>query len=218
MLQLLLLLAQPVEACLWDRDTLAQESKGLPELTRILTGRFERFPPRYYAIRLERVSAELKADPTLLGLYDDAAVALDRLGRTEEAIVLMEQKAAQLERLERGGAPMSEDWYKTLANLGTFYAHRWVQGPHEPILAFLRARELLDAGKNSYLPVEHLESVLPPPPELAMVDNHTGLSAQYQKLRNEAESWQKRRFDWMEQRFNQGKHPDTHPDFWAGFK
>ena len=54
-LALLLGLPLSVAACLWDRDTPADEAKGMPEVVAVLTGRFERNPPLFYEMRLARV-------------------------------------------------------------------------------------------------------------------------------------------------------------------
>ncbi|MCB9674373.1 MAG: hypothetical protein H6737_04605 [Alphaproteobacteria bacterium] len=112
-------LAPPALACIWDRDTLATELAGLPEVERVIYGDFDRFPPRYYEMRLERVTAELATNPTF-DRYDDAAAALDRLGRSDEAIAMMERKRAAME-----GQSDAQVAYRTHANLGTFLAHRW---------------------------------------------------------------------------------------------
>jgi tetratricopeptide (TPR) repeat protein len=114
-------------ACLWDDDTLRTEARGLPGLAEILTGRIERNPPLYYQMRLERVTAQLAADPDNLAAYDNAAVACDRLGRSDEAIEWMARKRAALNR-----NPDSEHEYRYLANLGTFHAHRWIRTGADP--------------------------------------------------------------------------------------
>jgi len=120
------ILATTAHACLWDRDTLAAEAKGLPGITEIITGRFDRFPPLFYEMRLERVTKELASDPDSLALFDDAGVACDRLGRSDEAIGWMERKRETMERLEAGGGDVGEHRYRYLANLGTFHIHRWL--------------------------------------------------------------------------------------------
>lgn len=109
-------------ACLWDHDTLRYEAKGMPDTVAALTGRFERFPPLYYEMRLARVTVAVEANPTDLALYDDAGVACDRLGRSDDAIAWMHRKRAQLD-----AHPDGEHEYRYLANLGTFHAHRWIR-------------------------------------------------------------------------------------------
>ena len=115
----------PLTACLWDSDTLATEARGMPEVVRVITGRFERNPPLYYEMRLERVSKDLERDPSQLELYDDAGVACDRLGRDDEAIGWMEKKVAELDKKEHTETETTEQRYRYHANLGTFLVHRW---------------------------------------------------------------------------------------------
>lgn len=142
------LLAGVAHGCLWDRDTLAAEAKGLPGITEIITGRFDRFPPLFYEMRLERVTAAIVSDPDNLGLYDDAGVACDRLGRSDEAIVWMERKLLVMDRLESEGADVGEHRYRYLANLGTFLVHRWLKSgsDREDLTDVERSRELIAAA------------------------------------------------------------------------
>lgn len=114
-------------ACMWDSDTLAEEAKGRPETARIIVGWFNQYPPRYYEMRLERVAREIESKPDDLGLYDDAGVACDRLGRHDEAIAWMEKKKAILDALP--ASEVKEHRYRYLANLGTFIVHRWISQP-----------------------------------------------------------------------------------------
>lgn len=126
---LLLLLALPlsVAACLWDRDTPADEARGMPEVVAVLTGRFARNPPLFYEMRLARVAAHLRDHPGDLAAYDDAGVACDRLGRGDEAIAWMEQKRARLDALDASHPEAKEHRYRDHANLGTFLVHRWAR-------------------------------------------------------------------------------------------
>ncbi|MGE0367021.1 MAG: hypothetical protein AB7Q00_14935 [Phycisphaerales bacterium] len=114
-------------ACLWDYDTLQMEAKGLPGIAEILTGRIERNPPRYYEMRLERVEREIAADTSRLDLYDDAGVACDRIGRSDEAIEWMSKKREVLDGLDANREDVREHEYRYHANLGTFHAHRWLR-------------------------------------------------------------------------------------------
>jgi tetratricopeptide (TPR) repeat protein len=107
-LALLLGLPLAVAACLWDRDTPADEARGMPEVVAVLTGRFARNPPLYYEMRLARVTARLRDHPGDLAAYDDAGVACDRLGRGDEAIAWMEKKRAQLETLDASRPEVKE--------------------------------------------------------------------------------------------------------------
>ena len=42
--------------CLWDRDTVAMELKGMPEIQNVIAGRFERNPDLFYEMRIERIT------------------------------------------------------------------------------------------------------------------------------------------------------------------
>ncbi len=121
-LVILLMATANGRACLWDRDTLAEEASGYLETINVLTGRFPRNPPIYYAKRLERVRSEIGNDPRNLALYDDAGVACDRLHMSEQAIEWMQQKAAVLAERED-----KEHRYRYHANLGTFLIHAWLR-------------------------------------------------------------------------------------------
>ena len=127
---IILLLARPLKACLWDYDTLAAEAQRQPiaDVVHIITGRFERNPPLYYELRLKRSAERIAANPDDFLAYDDAGVACDRLGRDDEAIAWMEKKAKRLDAAEadRGEAhELDEHRYRYLANVGTFWVHRW---------------------------------------------------------------------------------------------
>ncbi len=130
LLALAVMLALPltVAACLWDRDTPADEAKGMPEVVAVLTGRFERNPPLFYSMRLERVAKHLETHTDDLAAYDDAGVACDRLGLGDEAVSWMEKKKAQLDTLDSAKPDVKDHLYRYHANLGTFLVHRWARG------------------------------------------------------------------------------------------
>jgi hypothetical protein len=142
-----LLAAFPARACLNDRDSLAEEAERFPDAVQIITGRFPRNPPLYYQMRVDRESADLKAQPNSLGAYDDVAVALDRLGRDDEALAVMARKLARMRALKTpGDAPNSGDtpWYRYYANTGTFLAHRRIRHPdRHPLNDVKRGRDLI---------------------------------------------------------------------------
>ncbi|MEQ8317007.1 MAG: hypothetical protein RIE77_14125 [Phycisphaerales bacterium] len=131
--------------CLWDRDTLRAEAAGAPGMVETIVGRFDRFPPLYYEMRLERAAADVAADPTDLAAYDDAGVACDRLGRYDEAIAWMARKRAALDVAPESGTKTDHE-YRYLANLGTFHVHRWLAtGADRSNMADVeRARDLID--------------------------------------------------------------------------
>jgi hypothetical protein len=335
---LLLMLTLPVAACLWDRDTPANEAKGMPEVVAVLTGRFERNPPLFYEMRLVRVAAHLERRPGDLAAYDDAGVACDRLGRGDEAISWMARKLARLEKLDASLPDVKEHRYRYHANVGTFLVHRWarqgadrtkigevkaardeiakaleinpnahfgrekyqmrtlewivnpptvegsrslpnllgwsfddIYGQHtdpkeadeavrglaglivlgnawESVdvfhalnvalqrdslghtrgrdggrntlahFAWLRCRELIDAGKGSMLPDsprgDALKALLPRPD---FVKADVLLDPAFRKLRTDANAWHAARGEFMTRRLNEGRHPDTDPSFWNGY-
>ncbi|WP_367874503.1 hypothetical protein [Luteolibacter sp. Populi] len=129
LLATLLLATLPCTACIWDRDTLkeAAEADGKLDTVKSITGWFNRYPPLYYEMRLERISADLAADPKALELYDDAGVACDRLGRYDEAIRWMEKKKALIDTLPADQTKTAR--YRHLANLGSFLGNRWATRP-----------------------------------------------------------------------------------------
>lgn len=122
------------------------------DAVKIIVGWFDRYPPEYYQARLDRVLAELETSPENLSLYDDAGVALDRLHRSGEAIDLMARKKEAMDDL-KGKASEDTLWehqYRHLANLGTFYVHRWIGREKEARIADLsdlaKAEELIAAA------------------------------------------------------------------------
>ena len=147
-------------SCLWDRDTLAEEGKGRMNAIEIIVGWFDRYPPEYYQARLDRVLKEIQTTPEKLSLYDDAAVALDRLHRSSEAIALMAQKKAMMSKLRESGqtADLREHRYRYLANLGTFHVHDWIGRPKEirdsDLTSLQKAEELIEAA-IAYNPEAH---------------------------------------------------------------
>ncbi len=122
-------------ACINDRDTLAFELRNVDAIKRIrqetdyrkkgdaaheialraIGGRFERFPAKYYEMRVARLEAlsTLSANE-----YDDLAVAYERLGNTDKAIgILLESKPHRKSK---------DDSYRFHANYGTFLVHKWL--------------------------------------------------------------------------------------------
>ncbi len=106
-----------------------REAAGAPEILNVLVGRFPRDPPLYFEMRRDRVLAEIAQKPDNLALYDDLAVAFDRLGDPDSAIDWMQRKA---EAMKRANSEDSTQQYRYLANLGTFYAHRWLKRGADP--------------------------------------------------------------------------------------
>jgi hypothetical protein len=131
-------------ACLNDRDTLAMESMGRSrmDVLKIMVGWFPVHPNLYYKLRIEQGLKTLQSKPADLEVYDDVAVAYERIGDDVSAIRTEEQKRKVLEinHVEQVKNPLtihdvvSEDqivssskdpWYRYYANTGTFWVHRW---------------------------------------------------------------------------------------------
>lgn len=310
-LLVLLLLATPVWACLnsrdSDTDSLTNEVRQLPELTRVLTGRFERNPPLFYQLRIQREQKELATNPKLWGNYDDIAVGYDRLGDDDAAISWIEKKRALLPAYPAE----KEAWYRYFANVGTFRIHRWLHNGAKPetlaeaqracaeirraieikpdahfgreryqLLAMewiltdrkssfmgyvsshrlpsdtsekaitglaglivlgaawesvdvtdalvaqiapanlahfanLRTKELLAQGKKSLSnnPLSGATREGSNGREIEPSDEDL-IEKKYRELRQEADSWQGRRTEYVLARLQQGRHPDTDPTFW----
>ena len=120
---LILSTVTPAVACLWDYDTLQAERAAFPGTLELIVGKFLRHSDALYEWRIEDRSAKITAaesgeislsETELAAAYDDWAVALDKLGRHDEAIEVINQKA---ERLPDVGE------YQTHANRGSFLIH-----------------------------------------------------------------------------------------------
>jgi tetratricopeptide (TPR) repeat protein len=113
---MLLLTPTALRACLWDHDTLQMERSRFPSALELITGKFLRHSPEFYAWRVEDRKHRLENEPDNLALYDDLAVAYDKLGQDDKAIETMLAKDRK-----------KPDQYETLANLATFQIHagRW---------------------------------------------------------------------------------------------
>jgi tetratricopeptide (TPR) repeat protein len=96
-------------ACMWDHDTLRQERARFPSTLELITGKFLRHSPEFYAWRRDDRRARLAQVPGQLALEDDLAVALFKTGDPAGAIATLEA----VERRQPGR-------YQTAANLGTF--------------------------------------------------------------------------------------------------
>jgi tetratricopeptide (TPR) repeat protein len=117
------------QACMWDPDTLKQELTGLPNVESVIAGGTPRNPPLYYEMRIERLKKRLADAPNDLDAYDGIAVAFDRLKQSSDAILWMDKKKQAMDAIhyDKSKEPQPNHEYKYYANLGTFYAHRWLK-------------------------------------------------------------------------------------------
>ncbi len=122
---LLAFLAQEsrAEACLWDTDTLQVERQRFPEALELIVGYFPRHSRAFYQWRIQDRIPRLSESPETAPLYDDLAVAYEKIGNHANAIFVM----GKLESIAQGR-------YETYANLGTFYLH---SGDFENGIAFI---------------------------------------------------------------------------------
>jgi len=159
----LLGLAAFVAACAWDRDTLSHEAKGKLDIIDAAMGRIDRYPPIYYEMRIELAQESLKLKHDF-SLYDDIAVAYDRLGKQKEAIHWM-----ALKRKEMAARPTEVDdtiRYRTEANEGTFWAHKWyAEGRKDEALAEIqRGRDMIaraiEINPDAHFGREHVQLMI----------------------------------------------------------
>ncbi len=104
--------------CINDLDTKRIEKETRFDVRSMVAGRYEVNPPVYFEMRVERLKKEIAKGTSDPNLYDDLSVAYERLGKTDEAIKVINQK------LKLKNKFTSEDSYKFHANLGTFLAHK----------------------------------------------------------------------------------------------
>lgn len=116
------------------------EGRRFPGIFDTIAGRFDRNPPEYYRMRIDRIDRQ--GGPKTLNEFDDQAAAYDRIGDDVKAIAIMKAKEARMKSLSDGATSM--DWYRFHANIGTFQAHRWLhEGADKK-----RLQELEQAAKH----------------------------------------------------------------------
>ena len=103
------LLMAPLDACIWDRETVAAEKTRLPGVLETMTGNFPRHSKEYHEWRKVKCEVALAKNPQQIALYDDLAVSQHKLGEHKAAIQTMLAK----EKIKPG-------LYETYSNLGTF--------------------------------------------------------------------------------------------------
>lgn len=104
------LLAAAATACIWDRDTIRDETRALPQVFDLITGQFEHHGTGYYEARLADCKRFLGTDNVDVGLRNDMGVALLKLGRYEESLAVFRKLEAE-----------DGKRYETLSNLGVLF-------------------------------------------------------------------------------------------------
>lgn len=103
--------APPARACLWDHDTLKEESLTDRDTAAVLRGEHGHHGAGFYPAKIAYTRPLVDAGTAPKERYDDLAVALARTGAFDEALAVL---AAKDQRFP--------DEYTTLANRGTFLA------------------------------------------------------------------------------------------------
>ncbi|HLO97076.1 MAG TPA: hypothetical protein VK171_00660 [Fimbriimonas sp.] len=162
-------------ACINDRDTLKFEQQNVNALERItaetnpekrskavsdlalraIAGRFERFPDKYYEMRISRLEAKGSLSAAE---FDDLAVAYDRIGKVDKAIQLI-LKSKSLRK-------NPDDQYRFHANYGTFLVHKWfaqgAKSDQKPILkeSIAEIQQALEINPKSHFGRESIQLAL----------------------------------------------------------
>lgn len=113
--------------------------------------------------------------------------------------------------IKLGSAWESIDFFNTIAELTSAEGNRVLAH-----LASLRVQELQDAGRSSLHP--HTDALT--------FRRHAGTSRErgqqvedwYREARKAADQRQESRWAYLRQGLDEGRHPDTDPDFWKGWK
>jgi tetratricopeptide (TPR) repeat protein len=103
--------AAPALACMWDSDTLAEESLGKKDVLEIVTGKLRHHATAWYEAKIAYTQPMIDGGKAPKERYDDLAVALAKTGKLDDAIALLADKEARF-----------PGEYTTEANLGTFLA------------------------------------------------------------------------------------------------
>jgi tetratricopeptide (TPR) repeat protein len=101
----------PAFACLWDYDTIKEESLGDKEVAQVVKGELRKHSTEFYAAKVTYTRAIVEAGNAKQERYDDYAVALAKTGKLDEAIAVLADKDKKF-----------PGEYTTEANLGTFLA------------------------------------------------------------------------------------------------
>jgi tetratricopeptide (TPR) repeat protein len=112
-------------ACLWDKDTLREESLGQKEIAATVNGDIGKHSDAFYAAKVTYTQALVDKGSAPKERYDDLAVALARTGKLDEAIAVLAAKEKKF-----------PGEYTTEANLGTFLA---MKGDLDGAIAHLEA-------------------------------------------------------------------------------
>ncbi|HTJ41035.1 MAG TPA: hypothetical protein VL463_03040 [Kofleriaceae bacterium] len=98
-------------ACLWDTDTLQEESLKQRDTLEVVTGKLRHHATAWYEAKIAYTRPLIDKGTAKQERYDDLAVALAKTGDVDGALAVMADKEARF-----------PGQYTTEANIGTFYA------------------------------------------------------------------------------------------------
>lgn len=141
---LALLAGRPASAgaCLWDNDTLREESLGQKDVAAVVTGQLGKHSEAFYQAKVVYTRAILDAGGARAtrARWDDLAVALARTGKLDDALAVLADK----ERRFPGE-------YTTEANRGTFLAMKGdLDGAIQHLEAAIRINPDAHFGREKY--------------------------------------------------------------------
>jgi hypothetical protein len=119
----------PVAACLWDVDTLREESLGDRDVAAVVAGDLGKHSLGFYQAKVTYTRALIARGDAKAERYDDLAVALAKTGALDEALVVLADKDRRFPGL-----------YTTHANRGTLLASTTSASSSAPVLASATAR------------------------------------------------------------------------------
>jgi tetratricopeptide (TPR) repeat protein len=141
-LALCLMTCLPVYAGFWDRDR--PDDTHLEDMIRNIGGRFDQPGTDFYQARYQRLKPLLATTEAMqaMPLYDDAAVALLRLGNFTDAIILLDRKTVQAKTLTAAEAARAER--TTRANKAACLLARYTSSDGNDRRDLQQALQLLD--------------------------------------------------------------------------
>ncbi|HUQ02200.1 MAG TPA: hypothetical protein VM261_06860 [Kofleriaceae bacterium] len=127
-------------ACLWDKDTLREESLGKKEIAAVVNGELGKHSTAFYEAKVTYTRALVDKGTAPKERYDDLAVALARTGKVDDAIAVLAAKEKKF-----------PGEYTTEANLGTFLAMKGdLDGAIQHLEAGIRINPDAHFGREKY--------------------------------------------------------------------
>lgn len=132
--------APPARACLWDNDTLAEESLTDRDVAKIIGGEFGAHSRGFYVAKIAYTRPMIDAGTAPRERYDDLAVALAKTGAYDDALAVLDAKEQKF-----------PGEYTTLSNRGTFLAMKGdVAGGLEKLRAALVMNPTAHFGREEF--------------------------------------------------------------------